>query len=260
MNAVTHINTSPPLDDATLFAHRRTAIDMIATTRARAIRVALFGAYLFRSHPTKAEDEATRQHWRDVLREQCDDLSRSCRLLHGTDPRGEVPAPVCNWLAEYAANHPKHCAGLERMRDLSVDVLRAAENADEAALDGALHAHLVYGRGGFFELVTEFIDGLWSSLDAERQDDVGKATASANAISKTLQRLEHIGKHVRLVSLNASVEAARVGDAGRGLGVIAVEFKTLAEEIQHLATTARADISALGLSSDNTAHHTRSGR
>ena len=74
--------------------------------------------------------------------------------------------------------------------------------------------------------------------------------AAAEAIGKTLTRLEHIGKHVRLVSLYASVEASRVGDAGRGLGVIAVEFKTLAEEIQMLAVTARADIAEMTQNGD----------
>ena len=61
----------------------------------------------------------------------------------------------------------------------------------------------------------------------------------------TWTRLEKIGKHVRLVSLNASVEASRVGDAGRGLGVIATEFKSLAEEIQGLASNARSNIDDL---------------
>lgn len=55
-------------------------------------------------------------------------------------------------------------------------------------------------------------------------------------------RVIRVGKHVRLVSLNASVEAARAGDVGKGLMVIAHEFKSLAEEIQSLAKDARGDM------------------
>ena len=228
--------------EVALFAHRRAAIDIVATTRARAIRAALFGSYLFRTNPLKPEDEATRDTWRRILREQYDAISRAVAILHGEDPQKDVPPAVCKWIGEHGASWSQHRSAFEKMRDLTWDVVAACDVGDLRQMQDALQAHLVFGRGGFFETVTEFIDGLWNTLDTVRHEEMEHAEASGHAITKTLTRLEQIGKHVRLVSLNASVEAARVGDAGRGLGVIAVEFKTLAEEIQLLATTARADI------------------
>ncbi|MEX0311894.1 MAG: methyl-accepting chemotaxis protein [Tateyamaria sp.] len=236
---------NPAHTEEALFAHRRAAIDIIATTRARAIRSALFAAYLFRNHPTHPEDEATRANWRMVLREQYDAIARAVALLYGADPENKVPEEVCAWIGEHGASWTKHRASFERMRDLTWDLVDSCNDGDLDRMQAALDAHFTFGRGGFFEMVTEFIDGLWNTLDTVRHEEMEHAEASGRAITRTLTRLEQIGKHVRLVSLNASVEAARVGDAGRGLGVIAVEFKTLAEEIQLLATTARADIQSM---------------
>lgn len=239
-------DTAPHVDPAALFAQRRTAIDLIATTRAKTIRVALFGTYLFRPHPTQPEDEKTRAEWRAVVQEQYEEMVRLCHILTGEDPKEDLSVEVCQWIADHSARHPKAVEAFQHVRDLTRDILRAIETGNQSDLGRALDAHKTYGRGGFFETVTGFCDGMWAFLDENRQREVVTAKAAAAAISKTLSRLEHIGKHVRLVSLNASVEAARVGDAGRGLGVIAVEFKSLAEEIQHLAVTAGDDIRNLG--------------
>ncbi len=170
-----------------------------------------------------------------------------------------VPEWVCDWIGQHGTACPKHVAAFVQMRDLTFDIVKAADADDKRQLRDALDAHLRFGRGGFFETVTEFCDGLWASLDATRHEEVERAAAAGKAIGQTLTRLEQIGKHVRLVSLNASVEAARVGDAGRGLGVIAVEFKTLAEEIQRLSVTARTDIAAMtgGVKDDPTGKNCR---
>jgi len=241
-----HSPPSPAQDDAVaLFAQRRAATDLIATTRARTIRAALFATYLFRPHPTTPEDQSTRAQWRAILSEQHQDMVNICQLLDGEDSSGKVCKDVCNWISEHATRNPTAVNAFQHIRDLTYDLCTAANGEDATELETALEAHKAYGRGGFFDVVTEFCDGLWAQLDEKRREEMERASATAKTISKTLARLQHIGKHVRLVSLNASIEAARVGDAGRGLGVIAVEFKTLAEEIQLLATTASADISTM---------------
>lgn len=238
--------TPSPLEtDLERFAQRRAAIDLLTTTRARAIRSALFGSYLFRVNPISTESNEQRAQWRDILNEQRDAIARSASLVQGADPEKVVPDWVCDWIGQHGIENPMAVAAFVKMRDLTNDVAAAAAGDDLRRLRDALNVHLRFGRSGFFESVTTFCDGLWAGLDAARHQEVERATAAKDAISKTLTRLEQIGKHVRLVSLNASVEAARVGDAGRGLGVIAVEFKTLAEEIQMLATDARSEITAM---------------
>lgn len=238
--------TAAEIDELSLFAHRRSTIDMIASLRARAVRAALFGTYMLRDNPVTPESEDTRAQWTQVLREQSDSIARTLSILHGKDPDGVVPAQICKWIAEAAQKRPAAIEDITKMKMLTENIVKAVDG-DAEALDAALQVHFKFGNEIFFKSVTDFCDSLWSELDVARYEEVQGAHEAARAIDGTLSRLERIGKHVRLVSLNASVEAARVGEEGKGLGVIAVEFKALAEEIQRLAVTAREDIAAFSV-------------
>lgn len=66
--------------------------------------------------------------------------------------------------------------------------------------------------------ITAFVD-ITKELE-QNFSDVKKATGELSSLSM----------QVRLLSLNASVEAARAGDAGKGFAVIADEVRTLAEK------------------------------
>ena len=226
------------------FEHRRIAIDMIATLRARMIRCALFGTYILRPHPVTPETDAVKAQWRAHFEEQFKGIQRSYGLLDGHDTDGTVPQDICTWINEGAAAMPDQVKVLRRMMTLT-EAMRTALDGSDQDLDSAMQAHFAFGRGQFYGAVTQICDALWAQLDLQRDRDMDRAREHGEAIADILERLERIGKHVRLVSLNASVEAARVGDAGKGLGVIATEFKTLAEEIQHLAATARDNINGM---------------
>lgn len=55
-------------------------------------------------------------------------------------------------------------------------------------------------------------------------------SAQFASVKDATAALNELGMKVRLLSLNASVEAARAGDAGRGFSVIAEEVRALAEQ------------------------------
>ena len=228
-----------------LTAQRRTMIDLIATTRDRCVRVALFGAMLHRTNPDRETTEDERTHTAGVLVDTVNWIERVAALVTtGVDPWEKIPVAVSTWVLKFADQAPETVEKITMIAALS---RRVADNIDKGsqALGRALEAHLDARRDGLMDDIAMFCDRMWATMDAEREAEVVRAKDAGDAIQQTLSRLEAIGKHVRLVSLNASVEAARVGDAGKGLGVIAVEFKSLAEEIQHLANDGRVRIGAL---------------
>ena len=227
-----------PVQDLTLNAQRRAAIDTLATTRATVIRCGLFGTYLFRQNPNTTDGEEVRQSWVAEMEIQYGFIARACALVGGRDPTGEFPQEICAWLAHCTRNNAEEVAILNEMLRLTGKLIDTTLIGGRS-LEKMLIEHAVYGRTPFFDAVSILCDVFWIDIDQKRHAEVQRAQENDVALGVTLKRLEHIGRHVRLVSLNASVEAARVGDTGKGLGVIAQEFKSLAEEIQHLAHSAR---------------------
>jgi len=224
---------------------RRELVDLIAEVRSRAVRVALFGTLIHRPDPQARDAAAERAANLRVLTDTARWIDRVRAILEtGADPWGELPDDLCRWAAGFVPRHPGILDKMRGMAEMSDRVARAAAEAPEE-LGAALRAHYDFRRAGFMEAVTRFCDGIWAEMDAERIRAEQRAVETGNALTETLARLEMIGRHVRLVSLNASVEASRIGDAGKGIGVIAVEFKSLAEEIQNLASSAKSNLKNL---------------
>lgn len=74
---------------------------------------------------------------------------------------------------------------------------------------------------------------------------VSKTVASMQQISEKISIVQEIANQTRLLSLNASIEAARAGDAGKGFAVVASEVSKLAE----LSSAAAKEIEELTSSS-----------
>ena len=90
-----------------------------------------------------------------------------------------------------------------------------------------------------------------SSIDVI-YEQTNTTNESALKIREATQLITSIAEETNLLSLNASIEAARAGDQGRGFAVVAAQIQKLAEESNASATQIAEIISTLSQDSANT--------
>lgn len=66
------------------------------------------------------------------------------------------------------------------------------------------------------------------SVDDHIRSVSGMSESLLGELGRSLQRIDEINRTTRIISMNARIEAVRIGAAGRGFGVIA-------EEMDHLS-------------------------
>lgn len=139
--------------------------------------------------------------------------------------------------------HPEAAATFETVRDNHPDEIRIATEYGRQTADilgrfrgddppdrAEFNRFLVFSYEAYAPAIMRI--GLGVSAECARRRDVGDAGArgALERARAARLRIQSIARTVRLISINASVEAARAGDAGRSFAVIAREIGALSEQ------------------------------
>jgi len=213
-----------------------------------------------RSEQERTHAEAAKRSAEAARREAAETTEQAAR------ERGRV-------LNDLASAFESRIAGIARAVINSVDALRAASEqmrsgaaevsqrsvaAAEASRQSSSNAVAITEATtelalSFGQIDRQVNEAARLAADTTRQallvlDRVGALSRKVDEISSVADLISGIARHTNLLALNASIEAARIGDLGGGFAVVAHEIKGLADETWRATRQIQAQIGGIELS------------
>ncbi|MEM9348884.1 MAG: methyl-accepting chemotaxis protein [Pseudomonadota bacterium] len=165
-------------------------------------------------------------------------------VLVGRGPLPELNEAALTWMREVADAHPETLPPLTGLRNRATHIvsrLEAGGGVDARKIEEMIN--FVYSE--FHYAAVDLSDAIKEAHDDITAREKLQANDARGQAQKAVDRIDTISRTVRLIALNAAVEAARAGDAGRGFSVIAQEIKSLSEATEAASGDVRVSIDGM---------------
>ncbi len=142
---------------------------------------------------------------------------------------------------------------LGAVRESVADLSRLLTGSDQATADSRLESEA--SRRGLEAMVRRIAAIAAHITEASAQ--ISALNGDAGRIGGILSLIDQIARQTRLLAFNASIEAARAGDAGSGFAVVATEVRTLAGQAGEATANIDALVRAIQTQAGETDSHMR---
>ena len=220
--------------DRDIYNARAEALASLQSYRAQIGRVFMFAMLRVAA---RSDDEAARYDL--LLGQAADQVEAAMRMLNGPERSSAL-----HWLRD----HAKAVEGF--FQDIGAfhnqfQRVRTAVRDDPAKVTILILDITDLARTLFDGSYAAVLTRLEADQHAARVRKLDDTVRINRAAQTAMEQIADISRSVRLISLNAAVEAARTGEAGRGFSVIAAEIKSLAEAIDQASRSAHHSMQEL---------------